>query len=540
MATIEQLERALVNADVAGDTAAATKLANEIRRMRAEAAPSTGEDIARSGLSGLLGGVEGIMSLPGMLESAVRERVVSPIAERLGVGEAAIQAAEAQTAFPQEPIAGIEQSLGTDSMGYEPQTTAGEYAQTIGEFAPGMLAGPGGLASRVASNVVIPAVASEAAGQATEGTKFEPLARLTAAIAAPMAAGSVGRRLVSPLGGADDIALQQARIVEQAGIPVTAGQRVASRGLRAIEDSSAPSEEQLEAFTRAALRSIGSDASRATDDVLRDAASRIGSVFDDVTQNLQVSVPATAKQSIDDAVTTYQSLAPTSAQAPVIGQVASRIDEAISGVRPIDSKELMTWRSRVSKLTTSADAATRNAAQEALETLDDIIEGSLSAAGRADDVARLAEARRQYRDFLAIENAASRATTERGILTPAALEGAIRTQSRSQLARGQRGDLGQLATAAGDVLKPLPAVLPGGLRAIQGTLPAVGAAGGFAAGGLPGAVAGALAPSLGRMAIQSRPAQAYLANQLIDPTVQRLTATQRMLLGLPAVGASQR
>lgn len=540
MATLEQLEAALVKADAAGDTAAARTLAGEIQRMRASEAPSTGEDVARSGLSGLMGGVESIMSLPGMAETAVRERIVSPIAEKLGIGQTAIQAAESQTALPTKPIETLEQTLGTDFMGYEPQTTAGEYAQTIGEFAPGMAAGPGGILSRAAGNVVIPALASEAAGQITEGSKFEPLARLTAAVTAPMAAGAIGRRMISPFGGADDIALQQADILERAGVPVTAGQRVASRSLRALEDSSAPSEEQLEAFTRAALRSIGSNSSRATADVLDDAAKRIGSVFDDVTQNLQVSVPASAKKSIDDAVATYQSLAPTGAQAPVISQVAQRIDDAISGVRPIDADELMTWRSRVSKLTTSSDAATRTAAQDALETLDDVIEGSLTAAGRVDDVARLAEARRQYRDFLAIENAASRATTERGILTPAALESSIRTQSRSQLARGGRGDIGELASAAGDVLKPTPAVLPGGLRAIQGTVPAIGGAAGFATGGLPGAVMGALAPSAAQRLMQTRPAQAYLANQLIDPTVQRLTTAQRMLLGLPAVGASQR
>ena len=70
-----------------------------------------------------------------------------------------------------------------------PQTTAGEYARTVGEFVPGMLF-PGGagrsavtrLGSRAMTNVVAPALASEAAGQATEGTDLEPIARLGGAM----------------------------------------------------------------------------------------------------------------------------------------------------------------------------------------------------------------------------------------------------------------------------------------------------------------------------------------------------------------------
>lgn len=66
---------------------------------------------------------------------------------------------------------------------YKPKTTAGEYAQTLGEFAPAALAGPGGVARRVATQVVAPALASETAGQATKGTEAEPYARVAGAVA---------------------------------------------------------------------------------------------------------------------------------------------------------------------------------------------------------------------------------------------------------------------------------------------------------------------------------------------------------------------
>lgn len=75
---------------------------------------------------------------------------------------------------------------------YEPQTKWGKYARTGGQFLPGVIA-PGGPVARVA-NVVIPAVASEAAGQATEGTKWEQPARLAAALAAGVPTAAVASR----------------------------------------------------------------------------------------------------------------------------------------------------------------------------------------------------------------------------------------------------------------------------------------------------------------------------------------------------------
>jgi hypothetical protein len=60
---------------------------------------------------------------------------------------------------------------------------AGDYAATIGEFLPGALGGP----STMLRYALAPAVASETAGQATEGSVFEPAARIAGAFFAPLA-----------------------------------------------------------------------------------------------------------------------------------------------------------------------------------------------------------------------------------------------------------------------------------------------------------------------------------------------------------------
>jgi hypothetical protein len=73
---------------------------------------------------------------------------------------------------------------------YESQTVAGDYARTVGEFVPGMAA-PGGVAKNAVRYVVAPALASEYAGQSTQGTWMEPWARAIAALAT----GGVGAAL---------------------------------------------------------------------------------------------------------------------------------------------------------------------------------------------------------------------------------------------------------------------------------------------------------------------------------------------------------
>jgi hypothetical protein len=64
----------------------------------------------------------------------------------------------------------------------QPTTTAGQYARTGAEFLPAAAAGPGSLTQRVIGQDIVPAVASETAGQLTKGTEAEPYARTASAV----------------------------------------------------------------------------------------------------------------------------------------------------------------------------------------------------------------------------------------------------------------------------------------------------------------------------------------------------------------------
>lgn len=96
----------------------------------------------------------------------------------------------------------------------EPQTAVGKYAGSVASFAPAALMGGGTAGQRIAQ-AVVPGVASEAAGQATEGSEMEPWARALAAIVASGGTAMAQRRpperaAAQAMGAIDDATLVQA------------------------------------------------------------------------------------------------------------------------------------------------------------------------------------------------------------------------------------------------------------------------------------------------------------------------------------------
>lgn len=194
MAEIGQLETALKNADKAGDVDAARMLAAEIMKMRGASQPSTTMDMAKSAGVGLAEGAIGLAGLPGTITNLAK-KASDYVADKV------LPMTDAQKAKMNElrgqgvSAPGSEQIKkaveGVTGEFYKPQTTAGEYAKTMGEFAPGILGGGGGLATRAITQVAAPALASETAGQATKGTAYEPYARVAGALAGGLGASTI-------------------------------------------------------------------------------------------------------------------------------------------------------------------------------------------------------------------------------------------------------------------------------------------------------------------------------------------------------------
>lgn len=169
------------------------------------ASKSTGADVLSGTNRGLISGVGSLLGLPGDVANAVTKGSYAALAypvsygaEKLGLispetGERLRQQPNYGPKFADlvtsEPITkGL--TAGANALGVntdKPTSTAGKYAETIGSFLPTaatMGAGTIGSAAKAALRYgVIPGAASEAAGEATEGTAAEPYARLGAAVA---------------------------------------------------------------------------------------------------------------------------------------------------------------------------------------------------------------------------------------------------------------------------------------------------------------------------------------------------------------------
>lgn len=153
------------------------------------------EDVARSAATGLGEGVTGLAGMGGDAAGMIGG-LAGGVASVMG-GDEQTNTAVADSVMRSLPIIGgmmptadIEKATGFDQIKHEPQTTAGEYARTTGQFIPGAaVMGPGGIVKNALKFGVAPAVISETAGQATKGTDLEPFARTAGAVGAGMAAG---------------------------------------------------------------------------------------------------------------------------------------------------------------------------------------------------------------------------------------------------------------------------------------------------------------------------------------------------------------
>lgn len=188
-----------------------SKMSDEdLKAAHAAAHPSVVADIAKSGGIGLAKGVIGLAGIGGDA-GALGAKGLDLAADKLGVSPETVAKVKsvAKSALP-APISGIlsgptsediqKKIEGVTGEFYKPKTVAGEYAQTAGEFAPGVLGGGEGLLAKLASRVAAPALASETAGQLTKGTDLEPYARVAGAVTGGGLASALSRaeRIAAP------------------------------------------------------------------------------------------------------------------------------------------------------------------------------------------------------------------------------------------------------------------------------------------------------------------------------------------------------
>lgn len=496
----------------------------------------TAKDVGASLASGVGRGAAGLVGLPGTIGNAIND---------------SLSWATGMQPLPASPFSseGAQSALSTVTGGasdYQPQTTAGEYAGTVGEFLPGAAVGGLGVGNLLRFGV-LPGLASEGAGQLTEGSSIEPYARVAAALAAPVAP-ALASKAISPFSGAitpERQALVNSLMAE--GVNPTAGQATGSRGLRFAESELGGStarnmaDDQARAFTEAAMSRAGQQGLASADNIGA-LNNRLGQGFDSISSRNVVQADQQFGQDLGRVLNEYDRVLPT-AQKEIVNNMADdilAITTQNSGAIP--GEVYQSTRSRLGRMAQSArntDPEYANALRGLRNTLDDAMSRSV----RPEDAAEWSRLRSEYGNMKVLEKAATGAGegAAEGLISPAKLRQAATTGRQGQYARGE-GDFDQLARA-GQILTPLPDSGTASRLAVRGLMSAPAAAGAIAGGstgsvltGLAGAAAGAAVPAIAGRALMSRPVQSYLTNQLapnmsaIDPrtlaVIQSLISNQ--------------
>jgi len=485
----------------------------------------TTKDVLKSAGIGVAQGAIGLGTLPGNVEQLGRMGINA-------VGNLA--GADGNLVSPE----GVLPTYGSVKRGienkftgkfYEPKTTAGEYARTGGEFASLALGGPAGWANR-AARVAVPAVASETAGQLTEGTALEPWARMGGALAGGRVAAA-GQRAVTPM-PTDPIRQHAVRTLENEGVAaLTAGQRTGRPALRWAESMSKDTAfsggraaqmemQQVEQFTRAALRRAGVNADRASPDVMDTAFRNVGQAFDAVAARNNLVPTRYFMNRLQQIGDDYRRVSAEPMRAPIVEDVISTLRDPATrqnGVLP--GRLYQNYRSSLGKAQQglrARDPVAANAIRDIIGVLDRTMETSIRAfqGNNRADLGAFRRARGNYRNLLAIEDAVSGAgeAAASGLITPSALRNAVKKQGKRAYVRGQ-GDFAPLARAGELVMKPLPQSGTAPRLNAMNVLHGIGGVVGYGAGGPLAAIGGVAAPAIGSRVLMSGPVQRYLANQ---------------------------
>lgn len=511
-------------------------------------AVSVGEDIGKSALSGLAKGAAGAVGMVPNISNILRSGFNAGL-DKLGV------LTNGATEAPKREAFGLDlDKLGTSAQVqqgiesvtgklHEPQTRAGKFAHAAAEFVPMSVAMPGGVVRNAVSGVAA-GLGSEAAGQATAGTRAEPYARFAGGVLGSFAPSALSR-VVTPLPATNPERMAAVRALEAEGVPLTAGQATGSRPLQYMESvlgdvpgaggkAAAKMLEQQRAFTAAAMKRGGGATADAPG--MAKAFAQVGQKFDDLAASTTAQVDRQLAQEIGQIAQNYVHLTPPNTRVPLFSNIVdSIIDVGRSNGGAIAGEQYKSWRSQLARaMRGSADPEFKQAAGGLIEALDGMMMRSAGPAGAK----AWQEARSQYKNLLALERAATAAgeNAAQGFISPSSLRNAVVNQGRRNYAQG-KGDLAELARAGEAVMKPLPNSGTAPRAFAQGLL----SGGGFMAGGLTGGAAGLLGPAVAGRALMSAPVQAYLKNQAV-PRMQSqfglLAAPENQLLnGLLLSGA---
>lgn len=533
--------------------------ANPFAQFGPKLATDDNWDVAKSGAAGL---VQGGLNFAGGA-GATRELLSSGadyIADKLGIDPQTIKDYASKAALV-SPTAGIianaptpgDLRSGLENLTgvrlHQPTTTAGQYAKTTGEFLgnPFSYMGAGGPVRSVAG-AVTSALGSEAAGQLTQGTAFEPYARVGGAMMAGLSPAIVERGITPFPATAQRTA--DAAVLDAEHVPLTAGDRTGSRMLRATESELGPgvNEEQRRAFTAAAFRRGGEDIGDrpitgpggAVDSML----NRTGTRFNTLQARNSVDMDQRLVSDLQNIHSTYNDVpgifpretreaangainrvldAFTQSQLTRGGRFANPSQRTQGASGGMSGEDYQTLRSNLSAAARGAlDPQRAEALHDVTEALDNAMERTIQRTNPGDAGA-WAQARRNYRNALVLERWAGSQN-----MTPATLAQAAKAvYGKRTYVRGQ-DDFSDLAESGRRVLAQFPDSGTASRQNIEGFLRGATGAAGYALGARSGAPEGGVGGLLLGEGVGPFVARPIARAALMNPVTQRYLANQAL------------
>lgn len=506
------------------------------------------KDTALSGGVGLAKGIIGLAGLPGDLRSAASQlggwlsskmpnipqdaeslKYAKKYGSRGDLGSGVLDLpTSAEIRAPIENVTG---------EFYKPKTSVGNYAETVGEFVPASIVGPGAMPAKLMA-AAAGGIGSEVAGQLTKGTSAEPYARVAGGVIGGVTP-ALAARAVTP----NVISAERKQFVDTLranGITPTAGQATGSESLRYAESAlgnapisggkaSAVEAKNLEALTSAAISKTGENASRASPDVINAMTSRIGNQFEGLSAR---NVLSADQPMVNDLITTAQKYVDRtipnmrpSGKHNIEGIITGIVDDMKLNGGIMPGELYQATRSKLGDMANAARQSDTNLSY-AIKGIQKALDGAMERSiGRTNpgDLGAWQNAREQYKNMLVIKDAvaSSGANAAEGLITPLQLRSAVARQNKDAYVKG-KGDLADLARAAAVIMQPLPQsgtapraaamAIPAALGAGTGAVLGPGGAG---LGAMIGSAAGAATPGMVGRVLMSAPMQAYLQNQVM-------------------------
>ena len=391
-ADIQQLERALINADAAGDEAGARVLSGEIQRLRMT--PQQAQMTHQPGPKPV--------DIPGAILAGLNSRVGK-------ISDGIVQ----MTHAGDEPVQRGLKALDAERSKADARVQREHpIAFGIGDAAP-LMAVPGGQGTAF-GRVAAPAVGAAAMELLSFGDPLERAKRAAVAGGLGAVGGVAGEGLTAALLPRRSLAGLQpdvADAVRRNGFPLTAAQRTGSPTLTKLEDylSTAPGainrmqgvrEQQQNVLNRLAARAIGQDTNVLDQSTLAMARQAIGADRKALNASVQVS-PVNpdlitgvreARNAVNQLGAGPQSL--TGTQAAAGSKVVDDIENFIRSGSPMDGAMYSTWRTAIREAKESAYDANNSKLGEAYASLqrglDKAAQGTRTDAWRLNDTRRSA------------------------------------------------------------------------------------------------------------------------------------------------------